>query len=204
MTKFTSFLSLDELAPAVRETIERYQKEITEAKPLRVVALCTELGITVLKGSDNPKNGELYMKFTCPLAITGEPDKYTIIYNSDESLPHCRYAVAHALAHILLEGAELFQGDRAATEAERGWVHLPEDLAGQEIYIENMAYRGGRPESVELAANQLAGMILMPLHQIEAFVKKSPDLGPRRLGKRFGVSAFMAATRMGIHLRAEY
>ena len=201
MTKFTSFLSLAELAPEVRETIERYQKEINPEKPLQVVALCTELGITVLKGSERPENGEVYMDARCPLAVTGDQAKYTIIYNTDEALPYRRYAVAHALAHILLEGAELFRMVISAADAENGRVRLPKDMAGQEIYTENDAYRGGRPESVELAANQMAGMILMPLPQIDDYLKKSPDLGVRDLGKRFGVSPVLAAARMGIQLR---
>ena len=198
MTKFTSFLSLAELAPKTRALIEKYQKEITDYRPMPVQSLCTALGIAVGWGNQTPYTGEAYMHALCPLALTRQDDKFTIFCNSTLKLTRQRYSIAHGLAHILLEGDGLFTAKTAKHTPRSDLAQLPCEMYGQPLHAEDCNFRGGLSEKAEWAANQLAGMILMPTAQIDQFLENDRKFGINSLAKRFGVSSQLVVARMGV------
>ena len=201
MTKFTSFLSLAELPGDVREIIELRQREIGPDRPLKIVALCKDLGISVGKGNEHPEKDEAYMPTGCHLLIAKDSMRYTIFYDSTESRNRRLYAVTHGLAHILLEGEALFMPKAKKCSDELVRARLPDAILGQSCYAENCHYRGGLSENAEWAANHLAGQILMPAKQIDQFITSDGRLGIRALAQRFGVSDSLATVRMGFPLK---
>ena len=113
MTKFTSFLSLAELPEDIRTAIECRQRDITEETPLRIVALCNDLGINVVPAWESQEVDKCFMGLSYPLAITKSRLEYTIFYNKAHSIERQRFSVAHGLAHIILDGEGLFNSKTA-------------------------------------------------------------------------------------------
>ena len=139
-------------------------------KPVAIVRLCKQFGVVAAKKSDLPDG--------VSGCIRRETDgAYNIFYRDDEPITRQRFTVAHELAHYLLH--------RDVLEDE---------------HSENIMLRGELSNAEEIAANQLAAEILMPLKAMDDYIEAQKGFSIRDMAKVFGVSSQAMSIRLGIPL----
>lgn len=100
--------------------------------------------------------------------------KYEIIVNNSHPLTRQRFTIAHELAHFVLH----------------------EDKIGDGI-IDDVLYRSGLPEKIEIEANQMAADILMPYVKILEKIKQNNNIQDvDGLAEYFQVSKVAMAIRL--------
>ena len=123
------------------EQLENPLKEILERYladcPVKLGQLAKELDVSILVSS---------MTTGVSGQIKREDDRYTIRVNRHEARERQRFTIAHELAHFLLH-RHIIDGS-------------PDGIK------DNVLYRSGEPERVELEANRLAVDIIMPMHLV--------------------------------------
>ncbi|MDX8358571.1 ImmA/IrrE family metallo-endopeptidase [Sphingopyxis terrae] len=152
-----------DLQPLQREVIQRHQREA----PIKLGALATELGVTVLR-SDLPPGISGTLSRNAP-----NSDMWTIRVNRHEPKVRQRFTIAHELAHFLLHRDQIKDG-----------------------ITDDTFYRSGLSERREWEANRLAAEILMPWHLVRALVNEG-KVNPKDLASALEVSEAAMNIRLG-------
>ena len=129
--------------PEIPEVAAAILKKHQQSEPVKVGAIATDFGITVLVSD-------------LPLHISGvlfkdkESKRWTIRVNRHEHKHRQRYTIAHEIAHFVLHR------DAITDKVE-----------------DDTFYRSGLSEQREFEANALAAEILMPWHLIRSLMQKN-------------------------------
>jgi len=149
------------------QVIAKYQK----SAPVNVVAIAKELGINVW-AKHMPVNisGKIFRD-----SLNGGTSGFSIAVNDTEHPLRHRFTIAHEIAHFILHRAQLEAGD----------------------LIDDTMYRSGLSTSEEVAANNFAAQILMPMDLIQKLISEGVNDVPA-LAARFQVSQPAMKIRLGI------
>ena len=139
--------------------------------PIDVMAIARELGVNVW-AMHMPANisGKIFRD-----SLNGGVSSFSIAVNDMEHPLRQRFTIAHEIAHFVLHRSQLEAGD----------------------LIDDTMYRSGLSTREEVAANQLAAQILMPMELIKKLIGEGIN-DVQALARRFQVSLPAMKIRLGI------
>lgn len=136
-----------------------------------VVAIAKELGANVWSMRMPPNiSGKIFRD-----PLNGGPSGFSIAVNQADHLNRKRFTIAHEIAHFILHRDRLENGD----------------------LIDDAMYRSGLSTREEVAANNLAAQILMPMELIQKLINQGTKDVPS-LAEKFQVSQAAMKIRLGI------
>ena len=150
--------------------ITEMQQTLPESPP-DIFGLCKRVGHVTEKRMDMPRSLKAYIS-------KKSETTFKLFYNGCYPRKIQRFAVAHALGHVLMHSQHLGTGH-------------PENV---------MLRGGGLSTKLEIEANKLAGEVLMPDDAIDHYTKDIDGLCIAEMAEVFEVSSETMANRLGIPL----
>ena len=169
-------------APRQRTRIQEIIRKHTSDAPVDIIALATELGISVRQAALGPnRSGEIF-----PDAFRGGSSGFSIRVNSEHPITRKRFTIAHETAHFLRHRERI--GNRLVDEV------MYRQVGGQ--LVETDAYKSRLGSTVEKEADRLAAQLLMPNRLLEQFRREG--LTPEQMAERLKVSVQAIRIRLGM------
>lgn len=153
------------------EIIKKHQKEA----PVHVVPIAKELGAEVFKCDFESKDGRAFSGMIKKVKKNGK--RFEILVNKSHPITRRRFTIAHEIAHLVLH------------------THL----IGEGI-ADDVLYRSGLTNTIEIQANKLAAEILMPHHLLYEAIQEKGIQDIEKLAEYFWVSK----SSMSVRLRIPY